>query len=588
MERMTDTSTRSSLWQASLAALVAAGCLLAIGWPMFSSARASILSSTQSEVLQLARAAAALVDLDALAQVRDPADAGGPAHLRLLTPLVQLHRAVRDIMYVYVAVEREGRIHFQAGTDALYRVAEDALPPDPIMSPYPGSDPQLRQALQQQVETVNPAPIHEARRSYLSAYVPLFDASGGFHGVLGVDMWARKLDARLEQLDRSSAWALLLAVLLSTAAGLLRFRQHRARRQAHEIAERTRIITDHVPVLIAYIDREERYRFCNGAFRELLGIAPEQVLGRTVREIRGEKVYRLALPHIAKALKGERASFAGFSDTGNVPFHFHSEYIPDVAEGEVRGFFAMTVDCSAIHDAEQKSAAAERTDALHQLLSQLAASFSNQLTTVHGYLESIDTDAVTPSDLEVTRLSLEDCLRTVEQVQLLAGYSSARFDVIPLAALAEDIQLQWRQNAHAVPLEVQVGFELPMIRGNTLLLRTALIEILENAHEAMASPPGAIVLRATKVTDSPGLPGMPLVESAITGNSLLIEVVDQGAGMDEAVLRRACDPYFSTKPGRKGLGLSLVAGIVRVHGGRLRVDSRPGQGTTVTLELPAP
>lgn len=55
-------------------------------------------------------------------------------------------------------------------------------------------------------------------------------------------------------------------------------------------------------------------------------------------------------------------------------------------------------------------------------------------------------------------------------------------------------------------------------------------------------------------------------------------------GMDEGVLRRTADPFYSTKTGRKGL--SLVAGIVRAHAGQLCVDSKPGQGTTVTMTLP--
>lgn len=577
-------SSWSSGWQAAITALVVGGCLLAVGLPALHSARASLLASTQSEVLQLARAAAALVDVEALREVRSPADAGSAAQLRVLTPLVRLHRAVQDIMYLYIAVLRDGDIYFQTGTDALYRVPEDDLPPDPIMSRYPGSDPQLREALTRRVETVNPAPVREMRRSYLSAYVPLRDATGGFHGVLGMDMWAHHLDARQAQLDRAAWLSAALIAALMAAAAVLRFRQHQAGVRALRSANRWRTITDHVPVQISYIDRDERYRFCNGAFREQFGIEPEHMVGRTVREIRGEHLYAQIQASIRSALDGTRSRVTTVSDH-LPPAHFHTEYIPDVNQGEVHGVYAMTVDCTAIRDAELKLASAERTAALHQLLGQLAASFSNQLSVVHGYLESIDTDSVTQGDLDITRLSLEDSLRLVEQLQLLAGYSTAQFDIVPIAALAEELAEQWRREAHHVDLRVDVPFDLPMVLGSTTLLRTALIEILENAREASGSTAGAIELRAVCVAAPLQPRGLVLVDSVLAARVLLITIQDHGQGMEEAVLRRAADPFFTTRAGHKGLGLSLVAGIVRAHGGQLWVHSEIGRGTAVMLAM---
>ena len=65
-----------------------------------------------------------------------------------------------------------------------------------------------------------------------------------------------------------------------------------------------------------------------------------------------------------------------------------------------------------------------------------------------------------------------------------------------------------------------------------------------------------------------------------------IEVIDQGHGMDESVLSRAVDPFFTTRPSGTGLGLPIVHRIVAAHGGELHMDSEPQRGTTVRLLLP--
>src|SRR5581483_6171234 len=74
--------------------------------------------------------------------------------------------------------------------------------------------------------------------------------------------------------------------------------------------------------------------------------------------------------------------------------------------------------------------------------------------------------------------------------------------------------------------------------------------------------------------------------AAAEGEYVFLEVRDSGPGMPADVLARACEPFYTTKfPGR-GLGLAAVLGIARGHGGAVRIDSEPGQGTAVTVLLP--
>ncbi len=157
---------------------------------------------------------------------------GSPAHLALLAPLVKFHQATSDIIYVYTAVLEHGRVYYILGTDYLYRVAGDTEPPELIMAPHDTVDPTLRRALERHVTAVNEEPVKEAVRSYMSAYAPFFDHNGRFVGVIGVDMWVRNFDARIDAIRRAGIGAFAAVALLSVLTGFVVVRLSRAAQRA--------------------------------------------------------------------------------------------------------------------------------------------------------------------------------------------------------------------------------------------------------------------------------------------------------------------------------------------------------------------
>src|SRR6185436_734980 len=94
------------------------------------------VDAVRIELLQLARVTAAQIDGDLLKTLVSPAQQGSPLHLQLLAPMVRMHRAARDIYYVYTGVYRNGRIYWVLDSGNLYRVPGNNQPPDPIMSLY--------------------------------------------------------------------------------------------------------------------------------------------------------------------------------------------------------------------------------------------------------------------------------------------------------------------------------------------------------------------------------------------------------------------------------------------------------------------
>jgi diguanylate cyclase (GGDEF)-like protein/PAS domain S-box-containing protein len=121
-----------------------------------------------------------------------------------------------------------------------------------------------------------------------------------------------------------------------------------------ESAHRLGMITDNTPALISYVDANERYRYVNATYREWFGRAPEEVQGRTMREVLGE-AYAPREPHIREALDGKEASFDLPIVHGGRERHTHTRYVPDLLpDGTIAGFFVLASDVTPLKLTEQK------------------------------------------------------------------------------------------------------------------------------------------------------------------------------------------------------------------------------------------
>src|SRR5438132_324684 len=127
--------------------------------------------------------------------------------------------------------------------------------------------------------------------------------------------------------------------------------------------------------------------------------------------------------------------------------------------------------------------------------------------------------------------------------------------------------------AHKVEATVEVEPGLPDVEVNANQIKQVFVNVINNACQAIASdaPSGRIWITARRV-----------------GDSIAVSVTDSGPGMTEELAARVFEPFFTTKREGEGtgLGLSICQGIMKEHGGRITLDTRPGAGATFTLELP--
>jgi PAS domain S-box-containing protein len=214
-------------------------------------------------------------------------------------------------------------------------------------------------------------------------------------------------------------------------------------------------------------------------------------------------------------------------------------------------------------------------DSLGVLAGGVAHAFSNLLTVVLGgtehALRTLDAGSTEAAALRDVRQAAYQAGALAQQMKASSGRPSVALCATDLGALLRDLTPALRRAAGTAPLSVEVAAELPWIMGDAAQLRDLVLNLVTNAAEAIGDRTGTITLTARIVAPA----------------SVGLEVKDDGAGMDALVQARAFEPYFTTKFAGRGLGLSVVRGVVRSHHGKITVTSAPARGTTFRVYFSA-
>jgi len=233
----------------------------------------------------------------------------------------------------------------------------------------------------------------------------------------------------------------------------------------------------------------------------------------------------------------------------------------------------------------------ERLRALGQMASGIAHDINNALSPVALYTQSLlemepNLSTRTREYLETIQRAVEDVSHTVLRMREFYRQREPQLTLLPvhLNQLVEQVldltRARWndmpQQRGIAIALCTELAHEPPAILGVESEIREALINLIFNAVDAL--PNGGTLTLRTKAAAGADEPGQ-----------LLVEVGDDGAGMDEETRRRCLEPFFTTKGERgTGLGLAMVYGIVKRHNAEIDIDSAIGKGTTVSLSFPIP
>ncbi|HCM9546259.1 TPA: response regulator [Enterobacter hormaechei subsp. xiangfangensis] len=241
----------------------------------------------------------------------------------------------------------------------------------------------------------------------------------------------------------------------------------------------------------------------------------------------------------------------------------------------------MEVDRIERQGLEEALLHSQKMKAVGQLTGGLAHDFNNLLAVIIGSLEL--TDSASPDAPRITR-ALKAAERGAMLTQRLLAFSrkqSLQPHAVEMKPLLENLSELMR---HSLPATLTLDIEAQTPAWPAWIdvsqLENAIINLVMNARDAMEGQNGVIKIRTwnQRVTRSDGR----------RQDMVALEVIDHGCGMSQEVKSQVFEPFFTTKQtgSGSGLGLSMVYGFVRQSGGRVEIESAPGQGTTVRLQLP--
>jgi PAS domain S-box-containing protein len=239
--------------------------------------------------------------------------------------------------------------------------------------------------------------------------------------------------------------------------------------------------------------------------------------------------------------------------------------------------------------AEEQLRQAQKMEALGKLTGGVAHDFNNLLSPITGALDMLQRRHSAEDERTAKLLAgaLQSAERAKALVQRLLGFArqqSLETSIVDLGALVDGMRdLIASSTGPTIEVRVEVNDDLPPALVDPNQLELALLNLCVNARDAM--PSGGTL---TIVSESVDVTSVSALELA-AGRYVRLSITDTGTGMDEATIRRAVEPFFSTKELGKGtgLGLSMVSGLMAQLGGAMELSSALGKGTRIDLYFPA-
>jgi PAS domain S-box-containing protein len=358
-----------------------------------------------------------------------------------------------------------------------------------------------------------------------------------------------------------------------------------------------RLVADHAPVLIAHCDAGARYKFVNRGYAERFGLTPQQVIGKRIPEVVGEEAYAAFEGYVADALAGQAVEFETEIPyrTGG-PQYMHVAYVPERDADGVVGLVAAIVNITERRRAEEALRVSEQrlrrqADELQEadrkkdeFLATLAHELRNPLAPLRTGLQILKHAKSDPALAERTRTTME---RQVEHLVRLID------DLLDVSRITSGrIALTTERVALAAVIEQAVNASKPAIdaRDHRLTVIAPSEALAVEVDEArMVQVFSNLLNNAAKFTPRGGEITLAIGREADTA---VVSIRDTGVGIPTDMLARVFDRFTQVDRSLErphsglGIGLSLVKGLLDLHGGSVEARSGgPGQGSEFIVRL---
>ena len=411
--------------------------------------------------------------------------------------------------------------------------------------------------------------------------------------------------------EQTLLFGLVCGFLIFGLTAALGSTKHRAQALAgamttrlRESEERTRAIVEHAGEGIFITDSRGRIESINTAARELFQFSARDAVGVSISGLLDDRSRDKLSAFLANPLsvssrrKLSVSAAEGIrSDGSRFPLEMT---MGKVQVGEDARYAAIVRDMTERvradqerEDLEHTMRRAQKLESLGVLAGGIAHDFNNLLVGILGNaglaLMECKTDSGAISRIQQIETSALRAAGLTKQMLAYSGGGNLVVEPIGLPELVDEMaDLLEASIPRTVTLERNLPSELPAMLADASQVRQVVMNLISNAAEAFDGAAGRVELTAGVMdADRAYLAESYLHDDLPEGEYVYIEVADDGKGMDAETLSKIFDPFFTTKFTGRGLGLAAALGIIRGHRGAIRVQSKPGEGTTFRVLFPA-
>jgi two-component system, OmpR family, sensor histidine kinase VicK len=345
--------------------------------------------------------------------------------------------------------------------------------------------------------------------------------------------------------------------------------------------EQLSLITNALPVLIAYVDADQNYQFNNQAYQQWLGKAPHRIQGQPLKQVWGEDCYQRMEPWVKQALAGEVVLYENeIHWADGTPRGVSITYIPhQKGKGKrkkIKGFFSLITDIT------DRKAIERMKD---EFISVVSHELRTPLTSIHSALKILATGRLgnLSSDgqqmLEIADENTDRLVRLVNNVLDLQRIESGAVTMERQICNVADLMVTATEAMQAMAQQHDIQLSTAPVEqdiwADADYLVQALTNLLSNAIK-FSLPEGKVWLTA----------------EVLPNQQLQFKVQDQGPGIPPEQLERIFDRFHqvdssdSRKKGGTGLGLTICRKIIEQHGGRIWAESTVGEGSSFIFTVP--